>query len=58
MTKCLTDLDWQWGRWCRNSAVATLTIVGIIAIRVGLDSTEVAAIFVAAIATLALVNFD
>ena len=54
----LTDLHWHWSRWCRNSAVATLTIVGMIAVKVGLDVTGVAAIFAAAIATLALVDFD
>lgn len=54
----LTDVNWQPVRWCRNSAVLTLTALGISALAVGLDSEAGKAALAAAIGALAIANLD
>ena len=51
-------VDWQPVRWCRNSAVLTLMILGTSAIGAGLDSETGKAALAAAIAALAVANLD
>ena len=50
--------DWEVRRWCRNSAVFTLTILGFSAICTRLDSADVKATLALAIALLAFDRLD
>ena len=52
----LAGLIWQPARWCRNGFVATLTLLGFIALYVGPNSEGEKAVLAAAIAALAFVN--
>lgn len=52
--RLLADVNWQPMRWCRNSAVLTLIILGISAIGGGAGKAALAA----AVAALAIANLD